>query len=282
MRLNVCLLLLACFSLAGASVQVVDDLGLKVELESRPERIVSLSPHLTELVFSLGAGKKIVATVEHADHPLAAKKIRRLGNAFSLSVESVVDLSPDLILAWNTGGNQRTLAHLRELGYVIYVNEVRSLEGIGHAVAQLGTLIGEPEAGQHLESDYLKQLSVIRSAERSGLGPRIFFQISDEQLYTVNGDHLIGQAISSCGGQNIFNELELSVSMVSLESVLNADPDLILVASPHKGAVNHWYDAWGKLGWEDRIRYINASLLTRPSLRMLEGIKSLCKVMKDL
>ena len=183
MRLSACLLLLVYFSLVDGSVQVVDDLGLKVELESRPERIVSLSPHLTELLFSLGAGKKIVATVEHADHPLAAKKIRRLGNAFSLSVESVVDLSPDLIVAWNTGGNQRTVTHLRELGYVIYVNEVRSLEGIGRAVAQLGALIGEPETGLHLESDYLKQLLAIRGAEHSELGPRIFFQISDDGNY---------------------------------------------------------------------------------------------------
>ena len=92
MRLSACLLLLVYFSLVDGSVQVVDDLGLKVELESRPERIVSLSPHLTELLFSLGAGKKIVATVEHADHPLAAKKIRRLGNAFSLfSLSSRID-----------------------------------------------------------------------------------------------------------------------------------------------------------------------------------------------
>ena len=109
----------------------------------------------------------------------------------------------------------------------------------------------------------------------------IFFQISDKQLYTVNGGHLIGQAISACGGQNIFDELGLSVSMVSLESVLDANPDLILVVSPYEGFVTHWSDAWRELGWEGRVRYINASLVTRPSLRMLEGIKSLCKIIKD-
>ena len=116
MRLIICLLLLTgSGELAVASVQVVDDLGLRVELESSPERIVSLSPHLTELLFSLGVGEKIVATVEHSDYPPAAQEIPRLGDAFSLSVEAIIDLSPDLILAWSTGGNQRTLAHLREL-----------------------------------------------------------------------------------------------------------------------------------------------------------------------
>ena len=283
MRLIICLLLLTgSGELAVASVQVVDDLGLRVELESSPERIVSLSPHLTELLFSLGVGEKIVATVEHSDYPPAAQEIPRLGDAFSLSVEAIIDLSPDLILAWSTGGNQRTLAHLRELGYVIYLSEARSLEAIGRAAAQLGALVGKAETGLQLEADYLKQLLVIRTSAKSEPEPSIFFQISDEQLYTVNGDHLIGQAITACGGRNIFGELDLVVPMVSLESVLDANPDLILVASPYEGFVTRWSETWHRLGWQGRIRYVNASLVTRPGLRMLEGIKSMCKSMKDV
>jgi len=280
MRLIISLSLLFSYGNVFASVEVVDDLGLKVLLESNPERIVSLSPHLTELLFSLGVGEKIVATVEHADHPAAAKKIPRLGNAFSLSVEAIIELSPDLILAWSTGGNQMTLNRLRDLGYTIYVNEVGNLEAIGHAVARLGALVGEPETGLQLESDYLKQLSMIRSSEKSELGPKVFFQISDKQLYTVNGSHLIGQSISTCGGQNIFRDLPLSVSMVSLESVVDANPDLIIVARPYDGFVASWSDAWRGLDWEARVRHIDASLVTRPSLRMIEGIKAMCKSIK--
>ena len=231
---------------------------------------------------SLGVGGKIVATVEHSDHPPAAQKIPRLGDAFSLSIEAIIDLSPDLILAWSTGGNHRTLARLREMGYVVYLNEARSLEAIGRAAAQLGALVGEAETGLQLEADYLKQLSVIRTSAKSEPAPRIFFQIADEQLYTVNGDHLIGQAISACGGRNIFDELDLAVPMVSLESVLDANPDLIMVASPYEGFVTRWSETWHRLGWQGRIRYINASLVTRPGLRMLKGIKSMCNSMKDV
>ena len=90
MKLIATLLLFGC-GIAFASVEVVDDLGIKVKLKSNPERIISLSPHLTELLFSLGVGEKIVATVAHADHPVAAKKIPRLGNAFSLSVEAIIE-----------------------------------------------------------------------------------------------------------------------------------------------------------------------------------------------
>ena len=280
MKLIATLLLFGC-GIAFASVEVVDDLGIKVQLKSNPERIISLSPHLTELLFSLGVGEKIVATVAHADHPAAAKKIPRLGNAFSLSVEAIIELSPDLILAWSTGGNQTTLARLRELGYVIYVNEVGNLEGIGYSAARLGALVGELETGLQLESEYLQELSMIRSSEKSESGFKVFFQISDKQLYTVNGAHLIGQSISVCGGQNIFGDLPLSVSMVSLESVVDADPDMVIVARPYEGFVTSWSDTWRRLGWDSRVRYIDASLVTRPSLRMIEGIKSMCKSIKE-
>ena len=280
MKLIATLLMFGC-GIAFASVEVVDDLGIKVQLKSNPERIVSLSPHLTELLFSLGVGEKIVATVAHAGHPVAAKKIPRLGNAFSLSVEAIIELSPDLILAWSTGGNQTTLARLRELGYVIYVNEVGNLEGIGYSAARLGALVGELETGLQLESEYLQELSMIRSSEKSESGFKVFFQISDKQLYTVNGAHLIGQSISVCGGQNIFGDLPLSVSMVSLESVVDADPDRVIVARPYEGFVTNWSDTWRRLGWDSRVRYIDASLVTRPSLRMIEGIKSMCKSIKE-
>ncbi len=280
MKLIATLLMFGC-GIAFATVEVVDDLGIKVQLKSNPERIISLSPHLTELLFSLGVGEKIVATVAHADHPAAAKKIPRLGNAFSLSVEAIIELSPDLILAWSTGGNQTTLARLRELGYVIYINEVGNLEGIGYSAARLGALVGELETGLQLESEYLQELSMIRSSEKSESGFKVFFQISDKQLYTVNGAHLIGQSISICGGQNIFGDLPLSVSMVSLESVVDADPDRVIVARPYEGFVTSWSDTWRRLGWDSRVRYIDASLVTRPSLRMIEGIKSMCKSIKE-
>lgn len=260
----------------SSAASVTDDLGNEVILENPPQRIVSLAPHLTELVFSLGAGDRIVATVRHSDHPPEAKDIPRLGDAFSLSVEAVVALSPDLILAWSTGGNQRTLSQLRELGYSIYLNEAATLEDIGHSARKLGMLIGRAEEGRQLADDFLGELENIRAGGATE-PVSVFFQVSDEQLYTFNDDHLIGQAINACGADNVFGSLELPVPMVSLESVLDVDPDVILVARPYEGFKTRWSKEWQRLGWQGRVRYINASLITRPGLRMLEGIKSMCK-----
>jgi iron complex transport system substrate-binding protein len=224
-------------------------------------------------------GDHIVATVQHSDYPEAARHIPRLGDAFSLGIEAVIGLSPDLILAWTTGGNARTVRRLQELGYSIYLNEARNLDAIAGNVERIGILVGEAQKGALLADGFRQSLSALRESKLTQERRSVFFQIADTQLYTVNDQHLIGQAITACGGGNIFGDLELMVPLVSLESIVEADPAIILVASPHKDFVSRWQDDWKRLGWQARIRYIDASLITRPSLRMLNGIKSLCKLL---
>jgi len=264
----------------AASFSVIDDFGHEVRLDGKPEKIVSLAPHLTELLFSLGAGDRIVATVRHSDYPDAATRIPRLGDAFSLSVEAIVDVDPDLILAWSTGGNQRTLQQLRQLGYPIYLNEASVLDQIATTVERIGRLVGETGVGKAHGEDFRNTLAGLAEKNNALEPVRVFFQISDNQLYTINNDHLIGQAITTCGAENVFGELGLPVPMVSLESVLDANPDVILVASPYEGFETRWSHEWTRLGWQGRIRYLNASLITRPGLRMLDGIKIMCKQLR--
>lgn len=274
------LLLFLCWSVTVfADITVVDDSGTTVVLAEPAGKIVSLSPHLTELLFSLGVGDRIEATVDFSDYPEAALNIPRLGNAFSVSVEAVIEQSPDLIVAWMTGGNHRTFEQLRALGYPVFVNEASSLVGIAVAVQQLGILVGKPERGLELAENFRVDLESLRQSG-SGAGlPKVFFQISDAQLYTVNSQHLIGQAIEVCGAENIFSDVEFLVPMVSYESVVERNPDVLVVSSPYPGYKSAWDDRWNDLGWGGRVRTIDASLITRPSLRMLEGIKMLCETL---
>ena len=274
------LLLFLCWSVTVfADITVVDDSGTTVVLAEPAGKIVSLSPHLTELLFSLGVGDRIEATVDFSDYPEAALNIPRLGNAFSVSVEAVIEQSPDLIVAWMTGGNHRTFEQLRTLGYPVFVNEASSLVGIAVAVQQLGILVGKPERGLELAENFRVDLESLRQSSSGAGSPKVFFQISDAQLYTVNSQHLIGQAIEVCGAENIFSDVEFFVPMVSYESVVERNPDVLVVSSPYPGYKSAWDDRWNDLGWGGRVRTIDASLITRPSLRMLEGIKMLCETL---
>ena len=260
-----------------ADIRVVDDSGTAVVLAEPAGKIVSLSPHLTELLFSLGVGDRIEATVDFSDYPEAALKIPRLGNAFSVSVEAVIEQSPDLIVAWMTGGNHRTFEQLRALGYPVFVNEASSLVDIAAAVQQLGVLVGKPRRGREFAEDFKVGLERLKQSNRDADSPKVFFQISDAQLYTVNSQHLIGQAIEICGAENIFSDVEFFVPMVSYESVVERNPDFLVVSSPYPEYKSVWNERWENLGWSGRVRTIDASLITRPSLRMLEGIKVLCE-----
>ena len=265
----------------SADLSVTDDVGQLVVLGERPGNIVSFSPHLTEILFSLGVGERIVATVDHSDFPEAAKKIPRLGSAFSISVESVVGFDPDLILAWSTGGGGRAVEQLKQIGYPVYLNEALKLQDIASTVRRIGVLVGEPERGLLLANKFRTELASLTKRYQQESAISVFFQISDEQLYTVNDEHLIGQALSICGAHNVYGEVAIPVPMVSLESLVAKNPDVILVSRPYEGFTTRWQAEWQRLGWGDRIRYINASLITRPSLRMLQGIKNSCNALRE-
>lgn len=262
--------------LPANAVTVVDNAGYQVTLDPPPMRIVSFAPHITEILFELGVGDRVVATVDYSDHPEAAKKIPRLGSAFSVSVESVVALEPDIVFAWATGGNQKAVAQIRALGIPVYTNEAGTLSGVADSIQRIGLLVGAADQGKNLASEFklgLIDIAAAKPLERK----RIFFQISDAQLYTVNHEHLLGQGLALCHADNVFGSLPIPVPIVSFESVVAADPQVIVISVPDPDYVSPWEARWQSLGWQGRIRRIEASLITRPSFRMLEGLKILCQ-----
>lgn len=269
------LLFFAFVAGAGWAAPILDDAGNEVRLEKTPERIVSLAPHITEMLFELGVGERIVATVDHSDFPEAAKSIPRLGSAFSVSVESVVALAPDIVFVWQTGGSQKSVRQIRALGYPVYVNEAPTLGAIADSLQRMGRLVGERKRGDELAAEFRQELVEIGSSVPTQR-KLVFFQIADAQLYTVNHEHLIGQALALCHADNVFGALPMTVPIVSYESVVAANPEIVVVSVPFAEYVSPWDSRWASLGWANRIRRIDASLITRPGFRMLEGMKNLC------
>ena len=263
---------------AQAKIQVIDDTGSQVTLDGPAQRIVSLAPHLTELLFSVGVGARVVGTVRFSDFPAAAQLIPVLGDAFAVSLESVVALEPDLVVAWHSGGATNVIEKLRALGIPVYVNEATDLKSIGQSVRRLGALVGEDELGAELDRAFVNQLEDLRN-ENSGVEKSVFFQISDQSLYTVNDSHLIGQAMMICGVENIYGTSDIPVPIVSKESVLTADPDVIVISQPLVGKTSPWVEKWSEIdGFGSKVRLIDPALISRPSMRMLEGIKELCRL----
>jgi iron complex transport system substrate-binding protein len=275
-------LFLSCVVLAVesfAAVTVEDDVGNKVELNEPAQRIVSLAPHLTEILFSLGVGDRIKGTSRFSDYPSDALKIPVVGDAFTVSVESVVAMQPDIIFAWSSGGANRSLERLNKLGYIIYINEAKSLKDLGNTVNNVAVLVGKQSLGRQLQKESQRRLASLRQVYQSSPSVSVFFQISDVSLYSINGDHLISQGIDVCNGENIFSGGNISVPLVSIESVLNLDPDVIVISKPEGGSESVWKDRWSQYpGFGERLRWIDPGLISRPSLRMLDGIEQLCEL----
>jgi len=265
-----------CASDASAEIRVIDDLGEEVVLLKPARRVISLAPHITELIYSLGAEKQIVGTVKYSDYPSEASTLPRIGDAFSLNIESVLALKPDLIIAWHTGGNNRPIERLRSLGLPVYTNEAKSLAGIGEAIIDIATLLDKNERGFALQQEFVTALENSRVVKKSS--PVIFFQISDQELYTVSSEHLIGQAINHCGGKNLFSDISPNVSQVNQEMILANQPDVIVVTQ-RPGSESAWVKTWrGFTGTQYQVDTIDPDLISRPSLRMLDGIKAICEI----
>lgn len=268
---------------ALAAIDVTDDLGEPLRLDKPATRIVSLAPHITELLFAAGAGPHVVGVVSHSDYPAAALKIPQVGSYKTVSEESLVALRPDLIVAWHSGNGPEVIQRMRHLGFKVYVNEPRVLDDVANSLKTLGLLGGSAAQGAAASESFLKVYRALQSRYEIRQVVSVFYQVWDEPLTTLNGTHLISDVIKLCGGRNVFADAIPIAPRISVESVLRSDPDVI-VASGMGESRPDWLDAW--YDWpsmravqRNRLFFVPPDLLQRHTPRILEGAKQLCELL---
>ncbi|EHQ52184.1 periplasmic binding protein [Ectothiorhodospira sp. PHS-1] len=269
---------------APTPVQVIDDRQQTVSLAAPAERIISLAPHITELLFAVGAGNRIVGTVSFSDYPAAAADIPRIGSYKQLDMESILALKPDLVVAWSSGNVQAQVERLARLGLPVYYNDPEDFEQLALALERLGTLAGRAPQGREAAEDFRRDLRALEA--QYGDRPRVtvFYQIWDRPLMTLNDQHLISRAIEICGGHNLFGDLEALVPRLDREVVLAADPEAILGGGMGEDSP-HWIEEWRR--WptltataRDNLFFIPPSLLQRATPRILEGTRQVCEALE--
>ncbi len=271
---------LTCIGIQVFAVDVADDRGQTVSLDAPARRVVTLAPHLTEILFHIGSGDLLVGVMDHSDFPAGAQHLPRVGNHSRLDIEAILALKPDLIVGWESGNPPEEIALLETLGLPVFVSEPRSLADIATLMSRLGRLVGKPEFAGQRADDFARGVEqlAISYANRSRL--RVFYQVWDEPLYTLNREHIISELIADCGGVNIFADTATLSPAVSLESVIARDPEVIVGGSSANtipGWVERWQD-WPsvtavRLG---QVHVINADHIGRMGPRLLEGMRALC------
>ena len=266
---------------AAAAVSAVDDAGRRVTLPEPARRIIALAPHITEQLFAIGAGRRIVGTTEFADHPPAAREIPRVARAHSVDLEAVAAARPDLIVVWGSGFPPATIEALRRLGPPVYINEPGALDSIATSLERLGVLTAAGSAAADAAAAFRQRLEALRARHAQRAPVRVFYQIWQQPLMTLSGRHVISEAIRLCGGRNVFESLTPIAPQVAAEAVLAADPQLIVTAEPD-GQPSGALAGWRQFGTISAVRRnqlatLDANKINRHAPRMAEEIGVLCE-----
>ena len=278
-RLTLILLLLT--SLYVQAIEVMDDSGNTVSLQAPATRIISLAPHITEQLFAIGAGEKIVGAVEYSDYPEAAKQIPRIGGYTGFDLEKILSLKPDLVIGMTGGNSAQQLERLEALGLILYRSEPRRLEDIASGMERLGELTSNSDQARHEAQAFRHGVERLRESASHKVPRTLFYQIWDRPLMTVNGGGLINEVLTLCGGRNVFAELSAANPKLSEEAVIAADPEVIIVSGMGR-ARPEWLDLWRR--WPqlravkgNRLYVVNPSLLQRATPRILLGAEVVCE-----
>lgn len=283
-KVRLLLTIMACLLSSGAvlaqNLSVVDDTGYTVTLEKPAQRIISLAPSMTELLFSLGAGDRIVGVMDYSDYPPAALDLPIVGRYDMLDMEQIIALQPDLVVAWLTGNPRNAIQRLKELGIAVYTAEPDSLLSISEHLLRLGQLSGQNQQANELSQQLLTQLDTVENQYSNAAAVRVFYQVWHSPIISVGGDELINDMIKRCGGHNIFVELPVGPK-VNLEDILVRDPQVIIASGSDRESpawLNDWLQ-WPELSAvrEQHLYAIEPDLVQRHSLRALQGMDSLCE-----
>ena len=270
------LLFVASPARADDAGSVVDDWGRVVRWQRAPQRIVSLAPHATELLFAAGAGDRVVAVDAHSDRPEVARRLARVSSYPAPDREALLALRPDLVVLWGAAADREQIGRLEALGLKVFVSEPRTLEAIAGTLERFGRLGGDPARGKGAAERLRERVGSLRARYRRGETVPVFVQAWSRPLITLSDRDTIGDALRICGARNLFADLPVAAPQVGVEAVLAASPRLIVSIEPR--ADRSIWDGLGVLAPQGAIGFaaVDASI-QRPTERIVPAIEALCE-----
>ena len=268
-------------SVTLSAIEILDADGNLVRLDKPAERVISLAPSLTEILFAIGAAQRVVGVIEYSDFPPEAKTLPVIGRFDLLDIEKVLELEPDLIVAWKSGNPERSIEQLISLGLTVYLAELNDLPSISKQMKNISKLTGtEREASSAITNFNQTYASLIAEYSDRKL-VKTFYQVWDMPIITAGGKDFINDIIKLCSGENIFKGINQIAPKVSLEAVIVANPEVIIGSGSDQTRPD-WLDNWKR--WprieavsKQNLFSINPDLIQRQTPRILIGTKQMCE-----
>jgi iron complex transport system substrate-binding protein len=283
--------------MAGASSAgvYVDDAGRRIELAKPAQRVVTLAPNLTEFVYAVGAGTQLVGRDEASTWPPEANRVERVGDFQRVDIERVLTLKPDLVLAWHHGNPSRELQQLDAAGLKVFRLEPQRLEDIARALERTGELLGHEAQARAAAQAMRSDIESLRRQYARATPVRVFYEVWQQPLMTLNGRHLVNDMLAACGGVNVFAELGALAPVVSLESVAARDPQAFFTggASPDERAALRRdpdapaFAAFRPLRGVSAVRtgslyLLNSDEVVRQGPRVVDGARAICRALQEV
>ncbi|MDM8192906.1 cobalamin-binding protein [Pseudomonas koreensis] len=240
-------------------------------------RVVSLAPSLSEIVVELDSADLLVGVLDAGERPAAIADVPSVGRYGQLDMERLLSLKPDLLLLWpgSVGAGQRD--QLKHLNIPTFVAEPHTLTQLAAQIEAIAEQLGRPERGAERAAQLREQLDDLRQRYRRDVPLRVFYQVWDKPLYTVGGGQIISDALEVCGARNVFADLNLPAPQVSIEAVLQRDPEVIVAGD--QAQLGAW-KAWPQVAAVKQGRLLLATDkgLERPSGQMISATAKLCQL----
>ena len=253
-------------------------------IENNSIRVITLSPHLAEMLFNLGALNTLVGVSAYTDFPEELKNLPNIGDAFVLDIEKITILEPDIILAWESGTPRNIVDELVNLGFKVKIIKSKTLEDIASSILLLGDVVGKKNEAKKIANEFKTSIKYLKDTFQKKKKLKVFFQIDEKPIFTIGGSHFISELINICGGINIFSDVKQTAPSISEESVVSRDPEVIfsrdLASNKMKLRIWRKFDNMSAIKL-DNLFYLNARELERPTSGLVNAGKEICSKLEQ-
>lgn len=263
---------------------VTDEIGRRVAIPPSPQRLISLAPSVTEMLFALDLGERVVGVTSYCDYPPAARAKEKVGDVLNPSLERILALRPDLVIISTATQLERFARRLEEVGVPLYVVNADRVEDVLRSLENLGEITGRREEAERVVRALRARLDDIRARVRGRPRPRVLMVIQRDPLIVPGRGAFLTDLVEQAGGQSITADAEREWTPYSLETVLARAPEVIILPSRERTTRRLADMRWPQLETTPALRHgrvyaIHNDLLMRPGPRLIEGVEELARVL---
>ncbi|SQD80365.1 cobalamin-binding protein [Moritella yayanosii] len=247
--------------------------------EKYPQRIVSLSPHTTELVFAAGAGDRLIGVSAYSDYPEEAKALPIVASSQQINIETILALEPDLVIYWQQGNSAADINQLKKFGIPVYASKTGGLDDIATQIQRLGKMLGTQSIADPVSDKYRQALAALRAKYAHNPKQDLFYQVWPTPLMTVANDPWLQEQFELCGFNNVFHDSPVPYPVINVEQVLVKQPAVIVAGTVNDAELAQW-QTWQSIPAvkNGNIFRINPDVSHRFSPRVVQGITTLCEI----